>query len=742
MTSPAPDLIHLRAAGVSLVLDTAGPLLPRVLHWGADLGDVPAADLEALALASIPQIAGASVDQPVPLTVVPEQSVGWLGTPGVTGHRRGASFSTAFRTAGPDAVTVGAGEHPGSQRVSVHATDDDAALDLVLDIELTASGLVRTRVAVTSTASAEVPEFMLSSLDLSLPVPTEADEILDFTGRWIRERAAQRKPFTFGTHVREVRKGRGHDATLIVAAGRSGFGYRSGEVWGVHVAWSGNSRIVAEKIQGGARHLAAGELLLAGEIILGAGQTYTSPWVFGSYGDGLDEMSSRFHSYLRARPHHPSVANGRPERPVLINVWEAVYFDHRLDKLKALADEAAAIGVERYVLDDGWFRHRRDDHAGLGDWYVDEDVWPDGLSPLIDHVRGLGMQFGLWFEPEMINPDSDLARAHPEWILATGNRMPPEARFQQVLDLGHPGAYDYVLARIDAILTEYPIDYIKWDHNRDLIDAGHSPTGQAGVHNQAVALYRLIDEIRARHPRVEIESCSGGGGRADLGILDRTDRLWASDCIDALERQSIEAGTGLLVPPEMMGSHIGSPHSHTTGRRHDLSFRAGTAFFSHLGIEWDLTSASDADKAELARWIELHKTHRTLLHTGTVVRADHPEPTNWVHGVVSTDQTEAIFAVVQLSSGPNQAPGRVRLPGLDPARTYRVQAIDPAGAMGERTGVDRLQWWDDGVRLSGRVLDRVGVQAPMQHPEHLVLLHLVADDATGASAASSAVAPA
>ena len=730
MTAPATDLLHLRAAGVSLVLDCSGHLLPRVLHWGADLGDVPGSELDALRRASVPQVAGATIDAPVPLSLVPEQSVGWLGTPGIAGHRAGADFSTAFRV---DDVAVrtspsGATDAALTQRVHVEASDASALLGLSLDIELLPSGIVRQRATLTNTATAASsrPAYTLSSMDLSLPVPTEADEILDFTGRWIRERAAQRKPFTFGTHVREVRKGRGHDATLIVAAGRAGFGYRSGEVWGVHVAWSGNSRIVAEKIQGGARHLAAGELLLAGEIILGAGESYETPWVFASYGDGLDEMSGRFHSYLRSRPHHPSTANGRPERPVHINVWEAVYFDHRLDKLKALADEAAAIGVERYVLDDGWFRHRRDDTAGLGDWYVDEDVWPDGLSPLVDHVRGLGMQFGLWFEPEMINPDSDLARAHPEWIMATGDRLPPEARQQQVLDLGHAGAFDHVLERLDAILTEYPIGYIKWDHNRDLVDAGHSPTGRAGVHDQAAALYRLLDELRRRHPGVEIESCSGGGGRADLGILERTDRIWASDCIDALERQSIEAGTGLLVPPEMIGSHIGSPHSHTTGRRHDLDFRAGTAFFSHLGIEWDLTAASAEDKAELARWIALHKEHRDLLHTGTVVRADHPDASVWVHGVVSADGVEAIFSITQLTSGPNEMPGRVRLPGLDLATTYRVHHLDPGAGITDHQGPRRLGWWDDGVELSGRVLATVGVQAPIQLPEHCVLLHVTA----------------
>ncbi|MDM4777904.1 alpha-galactosidase, partial [Micromonospora sp. b486] len=269
-----------------------------------------------------------------------------------------------------------------------------------------------------------------------------------------------------------------------------------------------------------------------------------------------------------------------------LNVWEAVYFGHELDRLRALADAAAEVGVERFVLDDGWFRGRRHDQAGLGDWWVDGEVWPDGLQPLIDHVRGHGMQFGLWVEPEMVNPDSDLFRAHPEWVLQAPGRLPPPWRHQQALDLVNPDAYAYLLERLDAVLGEHDgIAYLKWDHNRDLTEAGHA--GRPGVHAQTLAVYRLLDELRARHPGVEIESCSSGGARVDLEILRRTDRVWASDCNDALERLSIQRWTGLLLPPELVGTHIGPERSHTTHRVHDLSFRAVTALFGHHGIEWE-----------------------------------------------------------------------------------------------------------------------------------------------------------
>jgi alpha-galactosidase len=710
---PEKSLLHLRAAGVSLLLDVADDRLPRVLHWGADLGDVPDEELAALRAASVPPLSPGSTDAPVPVSVLPEQSLGWLGTPGITGHRDGADFSVAFTVT--DLAHTPAPSDTVAHRVDVRAHDAAADLGLRLELELLVSGLVRTRAALTNAGEGH---YALGSLDLMLPVPGEADQVLDFTGRHLKERSPQRAPFDVGTRLRESRRARAHDATVLLAAGRTGFGWRSGEVWGVHVAWSGNTRTLAERTSSDVRLLGAGELLLAGEVRLAPGETYASPWLYGSYGDGLDELAGRFHGYLRARPHHP-----RTPRPVLLNVWEAVYFDHDLDRLTALADRAAKVGVERYVLDDGWFRGRRDDRAGLGDWYVDETVWPQGLGPLVEHVRGLGMQFGLWFEPEMVNPDSDLARAHPEWLLQTGGRLAPPARNQQVLNLAHPDAYAFVLERIDAILTEYPVDYVKWDHNRDLVDAGLWPTGRAGVHEQTLATYRLMDELRARHPGLEIESCSGGGGRIDLGIMERAERVWASDTIDALERQTIEAGTGLLLPPEMIGSHIGAPTAHTTGRTHVLGFRAGTAFFSHLGIEWDLSRADDADLEAVASWVAAHKRHRSLLHTGTVVHADLPDPALWLHGVVAPDRSEAIFALVTRGTSVTSPPGRVRLPGLDPDGVYDLRPLPPGDAAGHGDAIYPVPWWPDGARLRGRTLETVGVQAPSLLPERLVLLH-------------------
>jgi alpha-galactosidase len=558
-----------------------------------------------------------------------------------------------------------------------------------------------------------------------MPLPREAGEVLDLTGRWCRERAPQRQDLSMGTRMRASRRGRtGHDATLLLTAGTPGFGFRHGEVWGVHTAWSGDHVHLAERLPEGAGHadavLAGGELLHPGEVRLARGESYSTPWVFLSWSDqGLDGMSSRIHRWLRARPGHPS-----SPRPVVLNTWEAVYFDHDLDKLRRLADTAARIGAERFVLDDGWFRGRRDDTAGLGDWTVDTGVWPDGLHPLFDHVRSLGMEVGLWVEPEMANPDSDLLRAHPEWVLAAEGRLPPPSRSQQLLDLSRPEAFRYVFEHLDALVTEYRPDYLKWDHNRDLLEPVHAPTGAAGTHRQTLAVYALLDRLRERHPGLEIESCSSGGGRVDLGVLERTDRVWASDCNDPLERLALQRWTSLLLPPELVGSHVGGPVSHTTGRAADLSFRCLAALLSHTGVEWDITACTEDELGALASWISLYKELRPLLHSGDPVHADAPDPSEQLDGVVSRDGGEAVFRYSRLTTSARALPGRVRLPGLREDRVYRLAWRREAGR--PSTLQQALPaWFSDGeAAVSGAVLARSGVQLPNLNPSQALLLHL------------------
>ncbi len=750
MVGRANCVIALRSEGVSLVLDISNGQLPGIVHWGADLGPLERADAEALILSNIDPGGPNVVDEPIRLAVLPEHWTGWVGRPGLSGSRAGRAWSPKFTATEVrvDGGPVTATESPaplinaGPASVEVDAVDEVAQLQLLLTVELTIGGLIRARAQVINTGT---DPYAVNDCVIAFPVPQNAREILDFAGHWGKERVPQRRPLGVGVHLREGRKGRtGPDAATLLHVGEPGFSFAEGEIWAVHTAWSGNHTHYAERLFTGAQVIGGGELLLPGEVILQAGQVYSTPWIYGSYATGLDAVARRFHRFLRAREHHPSTT-----RPVTLNVWEAVYFDHDLDRLVELAESAAAIGVERYVLDDGWFGARRNDHAGLGDWTVSTEVWPHGLHPLVDKVTGLGMEFGLWFEPEMVNLDSAVARAHPDWIMATGDRLPVESRHQQVINLGIPECYTHVRDAIFEILAEYKISYIKWDHNRDLIDAGTAPGGRPGVHEQTLAFYRLVDEIKAAHPGLEIESCSSGGARVDLGILERTDRIWVSDCIDPLERQQMNRWTSQLVPPELLGSHIASTRSHTTGRVHDLSFRGVTAVFGHLGIEWDLTAATAQELAELQEWVNFYKSNRRLLMGGDLVRVDFPDPNIAAHGVVSTDRSSAIYAVALLGRSEVMLPGRLRFPGLEPDRHYRIRPL-PVG--GPPSGLNPPPWWGaitrewepsgergalgwglladggPGLVLSGAALASVGVMAADMHPEHAILYRVEALD--------------
>ncbi|MDP3890509.1 MAG: alpha-galactosidase [Nocardioides sp.] len=703
---------------MSLVLAPAPSGAPVLVHWGGGLGELGEGDLAGLLEVRRPGVPHSALDQPRFLPVVPETGSGFTGTPALEGYRPGdrtrpgspslRDWTWQVSDEGPEDDAV----------VTLEGRDDEAGWQVALELRLTVEGLVRMCTTVTNTAPSEL---VVAAAHNVLPAGAEATEVLDLTGRWCRERSPQRRAWGLGTHLRQGRHGRtGHDATLLIVAGTPGFGFRTGEVRGVHVAWSGDHTTYAERTAEGENLLGGGELLGPGEVTLAVGDTYTTPWLVGSWSaGGLDPMSHRLHAWVRR--HSP---RSRAPRPVLLNTWEATYFDHDLERLRRLADAAAGVGVERFVLDDGWFRGRRHDRAGLGDWSVDADVWPRGLHPLIEHVRAQGMEFGLWVEPEMVNVDSDLVRAHPDWVLRGRRSDPPEWRHQQVLDLQVPEAFDHVRSALLTLLDEHRIDYLKWDHNRDLVDVAHA--GRPAVHGQTLALYRLLDELRSRHPALEIESCASGGGRVDLGVLAHTDRIWPSDTIDALERQRIQPWTALLVPPELIGTHIGGPEAHTTGRRHHLAFRAATALLGHLGIEWDLTALSSEEVALLHDWVALHKTVRHLVSGGDLVRGDLPDPALTLTGMVAPSRNEGVFVVAAVDSTLTQSPLPLRLPGLAEDRRYLVRNVTPGGSPHP---MDLGASWLDGpgVRLPGRVLTQVGLRLPVMRPETAHVIEVRAD---------------
>lgn len=652
-----------------------------------------------------------------------EHSRGSFARPGLRGSRLGVEpiagrdWSTAFRTTG---ITC------DDRHLLITADDAVAGLQLRTEVESLRGGSLRARHTLTNVGATP---YLLDGLDVTVPAPEPAAELLDLTGRHEGESAPQRHPIRDGLWLREGRRGTpGHDRPTLLAAGTTGFDVGSGQVTMVHVAWSGNSVYRAERDAAQAATLGGGELLLPGEVVLGPGSFYTTPWVYVvASSEGLDGVAAGFHTWQRSLPAHPD------RQPVTLNVWEAVYFAHDLGTLARLAELAARVGVEQFVLDDGWFRHRRNDRAGLGDWQVDPDVWPDGLAPLVDRVHGLGMRFGLWIEPEMVNPDSDLFRAHPDWILGTGGRRPPLERHQLVLDLTNPRAYDHVLVQLDALLADREVDFVKWDHNRDLLEAG-GPTraGAPAVHEQTTAYLRLLDTLRDRHPRIAWESCAGGGGRIDLAVLERVQRVWPSDNTDALARQHIQRWTTGLIAPEYLGAHVSAPTSHQTGRSLSLDFRAATALFGAFGIEWDLTAATPQELGRLAEWTVVHKRLRPLLHSGRVVRLASSDPAVLLHGVIAADRRSAVIAHVQLDESQHNRGVRIRVPRLLPGVSYRARWEGPVVAE-PLTGVSRSPGLHPdgptrGTPASAAVLADVGLWIPRRQPESITLIHLGADE--------------
>ena len=699
-----PQFIHLSQAGVSLVLSLKRGAL-EVLHWGQELSKDE--NLENLLAASIESTAHAELDQPHVEGIFREAARGVISRPALLGHRSGKDFSQLFEITGVESDASSA---------RVKFSDKVAELNATAIFTFVGHGVLMVSLEVENLGE----DFNLEELSVYLPLPDRASESMDFAGRWIKERQPQRREIQAGAFVREVREGRSsHDYTILQLAMTQGAGFQSGEIWSMGLMFSGNSRHVVEKLQGGRKFIGAGESLMPGEMVLKKGEKYSTPGVAAIYSEsGIDGVSARSYGWLRSRGDHPTKLK---PRPLTLNVWEAVYFDHNLEKLSELADVAQSIGVERFVLDDGWFGSRRDDTKGLGDWVVSKDVWPEGLGPLIEKVKANGMEFGLWFEGEMVNPDSDLYRAHPDWVLGAGGRVPPLGRMQLVLDLTNEDCYQHVFQQTDKVLSDYDIAYIKWDHNKYLVEPGS--LGVAAAHNQTNAIYRMFTELKQNHPGLEIESCSSGGGRIDLGMAMIADRFWTSDCNDALERQYIQRYTQVAIPPEMLGSHIGPTKSHTTGRVHELHFRAISALFGHAGLEWDITSCTKDELAQLKSWSDYYKQNRELIHSGNPVRVDSPDE-YFLQGVVSQDKTKALFSYATLQASKGSRPDALCFPGLDENRSYKIKAVYPAG---EPKFIQRTQvGWLDGITLSGKALALIGVRAPIMYPENALLVEIEA----------------
>lgn len=644
-------------------------------------------------------------------SICPQHAEGHLGQPALRGFRLGAdqtgtAWSPLFRESRIDSA---------ADRLSITADDTSAGLRLEYTVEALAGGGLRMRSRVVNIGGTP---YALEALEIVVPLPEDAVELLDFTGRWGREKQPQRRQIADGLWAREHRRGmRALDATSMIVAGTQGFGFADGEVIAVHCAWSGNHRYSLERLSSGTALLSAGELLMPGEVVLDAGESYDTPWVHVMASRrGLDGLAAMSHAYLRSHPAHPT------SQPVMFNAWEAVYLRHDVETLIELADAAAEVGAERFVLDDGWFRGRDSLTRGLGDWSPDPQAWPTGLAPLIDHVHGLGMEFGLWWEPEAVSPDSDLFRAHPEWVLRQEDRLPPLERDCLLLDLSLPAVRAHLIADFHQIMAESPVDFVKWDHNRDLVDASlRSRPGAAASHAQTLGLYALLDDLAAEFPEIAWESCASGGGRIDIGILERVQSAWTSDNTDPLSRQYTQAWTAQLAPLEYLGSHLTESPSHQTGRMTSLDFRAATAFIGQFGIQWDLRGAALAERERIAEWCALYKQHRELLHSGRLQRVDLGGGLV-ATGVIAQDKSEAVFSYAQVDEIV-PVPPRLRISGLAETGRYEVSSISPAGGT--------AAWDVDGIVVSGSALAARGLPGPTRLAASAALVHLrrVSDDA-------------
>ncbi|MFD0915020.1 alpha-galactosidase [Pseudahrensia aquimaris] len=687
--------------------------VPEIIYFGSRLSDD--LDLEMFARSRSRPRGHATLDEHAPISMQPEISRGFMGHPGLIAHRRGsvqAGWAGQFLFSRMSEIDGG---------VEFRCYDQHRGLVLEITCRLCShSGVAVFKNKLMNDGESDiVVDWMSAPI---IPVPQLYSEYLHFHGRWCAEFHIDRRAVPMGLVKSENRRGRtSHEAFPGTVMLTPTTDEESGRCLGVHMGWSGNHRMVLERMTTGECQLQMGVLHFSREGIVPKGGTILSPEIYVAQSDhGLNDMSQKFHAYVRENvlrfpdPNKP--------RPVTVNTWEALYFDHDLDRLKALADAAQEVGAERYVLDDGWFKGRNDDTTSLGDWYPDEKKYPNGLHPIVDYVVDKkGMEFGLWVEPEMVNPDSDLYRAHPDWILRVDPYPSMTGRNQFVLDLTNTEVTDYLYERLSSLLSEYRISYFKWDMNRDLVLPGDR-SGNAAVHRQTSELYRLIDRLRAAFPHVEIESCASGGGRIDYEILKRTHRFWTSDSNDAVERTRIQTGFSYFLPPEVMGSHIGPAWCHTSGRGFHPHFRALVASYGHMGLELDLTKIDPDDMAIFKNAVERYKQDRGLWHGGAFHRIDTVDADLLGAAVVSADQRSARVVMMQIDRPRAVVPPAIAIPGLDPELNYAVtlQTPDHVALHASRKFDNPLL--DGKLVLSGSVLSAAGVQLPVLYAQTGVAL--------------------
>lgn len=514
-------------------------------------------------------------------------------------------------------------------------------------------------------------------LSLNLDFMRDDFDLCLLTGAWSRETHLQRHPLHRGIQGIDSKRGAsGHGQNPFVALVDPGTTLDDGQVIGANLIYSGNFVAHAEVDMYQQTRLQLGINPHDFEWHLLSGKSFETPEAVLVFAEnGLNKMAQTFHRFYKECLINPNFAD--KERPILINNWEATYFDFNRPKLLSLANEAASLGIELFVLDDGWFGNRHSDKSALGDWQPNEKKLGGSLQSLIREIKGKGLLFGLWVEPEMVSKDSELFRTHPDWIIYEKRRVPQESRNQYVLDLSKIEVQQHIISFMTELLSSHSIDYIKWDMNRNITDAGssHLLHSKELGHRYILGLYRILDQLTSAFPHVLFESCAGGGGRYDPGMLFYTPQIWPSDDTDAIERLSIQSGSSLVYPPSTMGCHISAIPNHQVARNTSLSTRSIVAQQGNLGYELDLTQLTFEEKQEIRKQIILYKNERKLLQFGMHTQLTVNDSSNECAWQKQNSQTIVVSHVYKLAK-PNVLSKRIKLKQLPKKCNYKLQGTN------------------------------------------------------------------
>ncbi len=514
-------------------------------------------------------------------------------------------------------------------------------------------------------------------------------DMISLHGSWARERHIQRKPLGYGIqNVSSFRGESSHQDHPFLALANRHTTQEHGEVYAMNFVYSGNFRAQAEVSQFDGVRLSMGIHPENFCWKLEPGESFQAPEVVMVYTDrGLDAMTNTFHGFYRKHLLRGKYKDKK--RPILINNWEATYFDFDSDKLLSIAKEAASLGIEMLVMDDGWFGRRNFDDCALGDWVVNEEKIKGGLAALVEEVNKLGMKFGIWFEPEMISPDSDLYRAHPDWAIAIPGRPGTQIRQQYVLDLSRKEVVDHIYAMVSAVLKSANVEYVKWDMNRQLSDMGSAalPPDRQGelYHRYVLALYEMQNRLTTDFPDLLLENCSGGGARFDPGMLYYSPQIWCSDDADAIERLKIQEGTALIYPLSTMGAHVSDCPNHIVGRTTPFETRGVVALAGTFGYELDITKISEEERNQIPGQVAMYHKYNDLVREGDYYRIASYSQNHMFDcwQVVSGDKRESLVTFVQVLTRANYRSRRILLKGLSEDTRYEVQILS---ARGEKEG--------------------------------------------------------